>query len=92
MLNLSKLFVSDQIKARTLFAVTKGKFVGDFYLVYEIGETEISFIALPDFQLIKLSKQKVDNALKKGILDMVRILPKDVFKHIVTEYLGRKRL
>ncbi len=87
-----KFFNTNIIRSRAVFAVTKGKYVGDFYVVYDIEENDISFIVLPDFNLVRLDKDSVDIALKNGILDRIKILPQNIFDHIVTEFLGRQKL
>ena len=72
-----------------MYAVTKGTFIGEFFVFMETLPEHYKILSLPDFKLRKIEKKFIIEAIKRDILDLVKILPKTAYYTCKSEYMHR---
>ena len=79
-----------KLHKRGLYAITTGDYIGQFFVFIEEidkkGTKVHKILSLPDMQLQYISDQHVKQGLKSGILDLIRILPKNIYNHCCKEF------
>lgn len=86
MMELKKLFngikskISKYISPnRKIYAVTGGKYLGQFFVYMEEHKAHVTFLSLPSMDKIDVSKEKYTFAIENKILDPVENIPSDVY-------------
>jgi hypothetical protein len=85
-MKLMKLF-KRKLKKRDMYAVTAGKYLGDFIVFEDNKSTKGTYpiIVLPDLVSQKLDEKIVQEGFDKGILDFVKRLPSAVYIEIIKQ-------
>ena len=85
-MELKKLFngiknkISDYaLPNRKIYAVTGGKYLGQFFVYMEEHETHVTFLSIPSMEKIDVSKEKYNFAIENNILDPIENVPSDVY-------------
>ena len=76
---IKKLFKTNHPRYRQSYAVTGGKYLGEFFVYMEQNESDIIFLSLPSMDKRYVPKDKFEYGIKNKILDPVDRLPKDVY-------------
>jgi len=74
------------LKTRGLYAVTAGSMQGQFFVFINADGDWYDVLSMPDNIPMKINKSHIDEGLAKGVLDLVEILPKDVYEIACAEY------
>ena len=93
--NPLKYLFRKKLKKRGLYAVTTGDYVGQCFIFVEgwqNKEDEYNVLALPEMELKSIPATAIKEGLEKGILDLVEILPHDVYDKCCSEFYHRKEL
>lgn len=80
-----------KLKERGIYAIVAGVHIGDFYLSHEWlpEQDKHVFIQLPDFKTVILTTSTITLGLSSGVMDFVKVIPKNVYEVIVREWEGR---
>lgn len=96
-MKLGKLFnrfKKKQIRPKTLYAVTAGVYIGQFFLfmnhIPKDGMFEV--LSMPDMIPMSIDEQSIIEGLQKDILDKIETLPDNVFDLCTAEYNHRLKL
>ena len=73
-------------KKRYIYAVTKGDYLGEFFVYMDERESSYVFMSLPDFRIRKVPVNDFDNGVEQGVLDMVERLPRSVYIECQEQY------
>lgn len=85
---LSKLFKKikkDCIKG-DFFAILKGKYAGEFWVLIEESEQQFNFLSLPYLKKRSVPKEKIDIGINLKIMDFIQNIPNKVFKVCEKQY------
>ena len=94
-------YLSEKIKEkrykpiqRALYACTAGDHVGKFFVfVNEIPDGgQFKALTFPEMTLLYIREEDVREGIEKKILDLVQILPKDVYETCLKEHEYRENL
>ena len=79
---------------RALYACTAGDYVGKFFVfINKIPDGgQYKALTFPEMMLLYINEEDVKEGMEKKILDLVQILPKDVFETCLKEYDHRKNM
>lgn len=78
-------------RKRYVYAVTTGAFVGELLVYMEDAGEEHSFLSLPDMRIRTIPKDKFILGIKEHIVDIVEMLPNDVYKICIAQYKKNKQ-
>lgn len=90
---LSKIFKSKQkkdCKKGDFFAILKGKYAGEFWILMSDTEKNFNFLSLPDMKKIEVPKEKIDIGINLKIMDFIQNIPNKVFKVCEIQYKNIK--
>ena len=73
-------------KNRHVYAVTKGDFLGEFFVYMDQEESSYIFLSLPDFRIRKVPINDFDSGVEQGVLDLVERLPNSVYIECKEQY------
>ena len=73
-------------KSRMLYAVTGGKYLGEFFIYMETVDDKHMFLSLPHMELREVPIIKFNFAVNNKILDPVESVPRDVYKLCKAQY------
>ena len=73
-------------KKRHVYAVTKGDYIGEFFVYMDEQKSSYVFMSLPDFHIRKVPVNDFDNGVEQGVLDMVERLPRSVYIECQEQY------
>ena len=74
------------IKKRELYACSQGDFVGKTFVVINVEGQTVNCLQLPEMKNIKISTESFDSGRKSDIIELVEVLPKDVFEVTAAQY------
>jgi len=74
------------IKKRELYACSQGDFVGKTFVVINVEGQTVNCLQLPEMKNIKISTESFDNGRNSDIIELVEVLPKDVFEVTAAQY------
>ena len=80
---------------RALYACTAGDYVGKFFVFINVDaddNNEHKAITFPEMNLLVIKDVDVREGIEKKILDLVQILPKDVYETCLAEHEHRKTM
>ena len=69
-----------------MYAVTGGKYLGEFFVFVEKSKNMYIFISLPKLEHREVPHDKFVIGIKDKILDKVEKLPDDVFETCLAQY------
>ena len=90
---LSKIFNFKKIskcKKGDFFAILRGKYAGEFWVLIEENEKEFNFLSLPYLKKQSVPKEKVDVGINLKIMDFIQNIPNKVFKVCEKQYKNIK--
>ena len=73
-------------KKRNVYAVTKGDYLGEFFVYMDKEESSYVFLSLPDFRIRKVPINDFDSGVDEGVIDMVERLPRSVYIECQEQY------
>ena len=73
-------------KKRQVYAVTGGKYVGQFFVYITQNEHDYVFLSLPDMEQVTVPCDKFRFGIDNKILDPVSVLPKKVYLMCEAQY------
>jgi hypothetical protein len=79
-------FKKEHPKARYIYAVTKGAFLGELLVYMETKTNSHFFLSLPEMTIRDIPADKFELGIKDEIVDIVEKLPKDVYKTCKLQY------
>lgn len=74
------------IKKRELYACSQGDFVGKTFVVINVEGQTVNCLQLPEMKNIKISTESFDSGRNSDIIELVEVLPKDVFEVTAAQY------
>lgn len=77
-------------KRRGAYAVVTGDYVGEFLVYMESINTEHLFLSIPKMIIRKVPLDAFKRGLKSNIVDLVRVLPSNVFTVCRAQYFKLK--
>lgn len=84
------LFSPDTPKAREVYAVTTGKYVGEMLTLCEtVGDT-YCFITIPKLEIRVVPIDKFKLGIESKIVEFVQRLPPAVYKILYKQYIWKK--
>lgn len=90
---LSKIFQAIRLKKHRkgdFFAILKGKFAGEFWVLINLDEKEYHFLSLPDLKKRSAPFDKIDIGINCKIIDFIQNIPAKVFKVCQEQYKSAK--
>tara|TARA_Y100000310_G_C20684897_1_gene818352 strand:- start:1242 stop:1535 length:294 start_codon:yes stop_codon:yes gene_type:complete len=85
---IAKIFDTTHPKHRQSYAVTGGKYLGEFFVYMEQTETDVIFLSLPSMDKRLIPKDKFQYAIKNKILDPVEKIPTNIYNLCKEHYKG----
>ena len=79
-------FRSKHPRDRQIYAVTGGKYLGEFFVYIEQDIQVVRFLSLPSMEVRNIPKDKFEFGIEKSILEPVEIMSRDVFSVCKTQY------
>jgi hypothetical protein len=86
---LSKIFKKIQVKnyqKGDFFAVTKGKYGGEFWVLININEKDYDFLSMPNMIRRNAPFEKLEMGINCKIIDFIQNIPGKVFKVCENQY------
>ena len=77
-------------RAGYLYAVTGGRYLGEFFVYIEKVKGSFYFLSLPKMEVRQVPYHKCKLGIKDRILDEIEKLPKDIYEVCVTQYRKSK--
>ena len=74
------------LKKRELYACSQGDFVGKTFVVINVEGQTVNCLQLPEMKNIKISTESFDSGRNSDIIELVEVLPKDVFEVTAAQY------
>lgn len=86
------LFKKRHPRTKTVYAVTKGAYLGEMFILVENDKStkEYGFLSLPDMHVRRVPYEKFDLGISNKIIDVVKKIPSDVYKTCVKQYFKNK--
>lgn len=69
-----------------VFAVSTGKFLGEFFVYIKSCSKTKCFLSLPKMIIREIDDEKIDQALDNNILEFQERLPRDVRRVCIKQY------
>ena len=76
---------------RRLYAVTGGKYLGEFFVYMEKDDKHFYFLSLPKMYIREVPLDKYQFAIDNKILDKVQNVPRSVWKVCNKQYVESKQ-
>lgn len=73
-------------KAGTIYAITKGTYLGELFVFIENKSDQHFFLSLPDMKIRTVPSSKFKLGLDNKIIDIVERLPRKVFNVCKMQY------
>jgi hypothetical protein len=73
-------------KKGDFFAILKGKYAGEFWVLINDNEKEFNFLSLPNLKKRSAPKEKIDIGINLKIMDYIQNIPNKVFKVCEKQY------
>ena len=73
-------------KPRYLYAIKNGDYAGHFCAFITSTKEKHIFLTVPNNQKIEVPIKDFEDGIKKGIVDFVEVLPRNVYKVIKAQY------
>jgi hypothetical protein len=70
----------DKIKEGSSYAVLKGDYYGEIFVLIERNNDDLFFVSIPNMKVRKVEFNKFEFGLKNKILDFVEIVPKEPYR------------
>ena len=70
----------------SIYAVTGGDYLGEFFVLMEQKNDDYIFLSLPDFKIRQVPLKNHQFAIKNNILELQEKLPSDIFNECRTKY------
>jgi hypothetical protein len=70
------------IKLGSCFAVLKGDYYGEIFVLFEYDNDSYKFVSLPTMKVREVKKEKFNIGISDKIIEYFKILPKNVYKVI----------
>lgn len=77
-------------RAREIYAVTTGLYIGEFFVFMEDSKEVFTFLSLPKMLIRSVPKENFYHAVKNKIISFVELLPKEVFDLCQLQYKKNK--
>jgi hypothetical protein len=74
------------IKQGSMVAVVHGTMKGKFLVLVKKYTDQYHFLSLPDMEVMKIPVTDVDEGLEKKVLDIVEVLPDEVYNLCIAQY------
>lgn len=90
---LSKIFKFKQnkdCKKGDFFAILKGKYAGEFWVLIDDSDKNFNFLSLPDIKKREVPKEKIDVGINLKIMDFIQNIPNKVLKVCENQYKNIK--
>ena len=78
-------------KPRYIYAIVKGKYLGEFFVHIEQKKDTHCFLSLPDLIIREVTDDKFKYGLDKNIIEKLSRLPNDVFEVCKQQYFKNKQ-
>jgi hypothetical protein len=90
MLSFFHLKKTSTPKKRGAYAVVTGDYIGEFLVYMESDDTNNIFLSLPKIIIRKVPIDAFNRGVKNKIVDLVKVLPSDVFSVCRAQYYKLK--
>ena len=87
-----KLFKKQPPYKRQLFAVTTGDYLGEMLAFMQAKDENYIFFSIPKLQVREIPKDKFKFGLDNSIVELVEILPRNVFKLLEQQFKKNEKL
>ena len=74
------------INKRELYACSQGDFVGKTFVVINVENQNVNCLQLPELKNIQISTEQFDVGRNSDILELIEVLPEDVFEVTTAQY------
>ena len=78
--------ILNQPKQRSVYAVTTGTYIGEFFVYIETTDNKHYFLSLPDMIVRCINQDDFESAEDNKVLDRVEKIPSNVFKICIEQY------
>tara|TARA_R110000751_G_scaffold32630_4_gene81894 strand:+ start:2346 stop:2636 length:291 start_codon:yes stop_codon:yes gene_type:complete len=79
------------IEPGDVYAVTGGRYLGEFFVFIEKVDKTYQFLSLPSMEPRAVPYSKCKNGIDDKIMDLVEILPDNIFEVCTAQYRKNKR-
>jgi hypothetical protein len=83
---------NDHPRAKIIYAVTGGKYLGELLVFMEEKDSTCFFLALPEMTIREVPVDKFKFGLTEKIIDIVQKIPSNVYKVCKAQYTKNKSL
>lgn len=83
---IKSLFKAKHPRSRQVYAITGGKYLGEFFVYINQSEREINFLSIPKMEKRHVTKEKFYFGLTNKIVDPVEKIPPEVYELCKEEY------
>ena len=77
---------SDDPQPRRIYAVSTGRYRGEFFVYMDSVPDMYIFLSLPDLHVRYIPADEFKSGVDAGVLDMVETLPSDVYNVCISQY------
>lgn len=74
------------MKTGSIYAVSTGTYLGEFFVYIGSSKNKRKFLSLPKMINREIENKNIDHALEKGILEFQEVLPVDIIKVCKQQY------
>ena len=74
------------INKRELYACSQGDFVGKTFVVINVENQNVNCLQLPELKNIQISTEQFDVGRNSDIIELIEVLPEDVFEITTAQY------
>ena len=80
----------DDIEPGDVYAITGGSYLGEFFVYVEKIGKDYLFLSLPGMEVRTVPYDKCKDGLENKLMDLVEILPGDVYEVCLAQYRKAK--
>jgi hypothetical protein len=81
----------DDIEPGDVYAITGGRYLGEFFVFIEKTGKDYQFLSIPSMETRVVPYIKCKSGVEDKVMDLVEILPADVFKVCTAQYRKNKK-
>jgi hypothetical protein len=74
-------------KKREAYAVETGDYVGQIFIVIDIGDREVKCLSVPSMNNVNVPVSSFEIARNTGIISLVEMIPRSVYKVSKAQYI-----
>lgn len=82
---------SPETQTGAAYGVSAGRFVGEFFILMDCTETDVTFLSLPDMKIREITVEQFNTGVDNKIIEFQELLPDDVKQACIQQYEAAKK-